>query len=230
MNELTKSTPQRLDGFRGYTDESDGQRGYVGGGAPIVRFTNQAEWLLNGVPLPDGREYVVTDVGREVVKWPPGDIKGGPVDRIVLAPHQRFPDIEKLNDETPRDEWRTDLNGNLVGPYQAQHVLKLLDIVTNERLIFPTATIGGSIAVRNLVQCTNDRRDICGVSNLVPVVTLADVAMTTAYGVRRRPHFNIVRFIAFGSGGEETPTISHESTRTAEMPPAKDTVKDSIPF
>jgi hypothetical protein len=227
MNALTKATTQQIDGFAGYTDRTEGGELPQAQGGPLVRFTNTAAWVCNGELLPAGREYVGIDTAREVIKWPPGDDRGGPVERIVLGPNEPYPDIGLKNASTPRTEWRVDLNGELVGPWQAQHVLYLVDTVTTERLVFPTGTVGGAIAIRRLRQCVMDRRAICGVSNIVAVFTLGDAGMNTRYGPRRRPDFRIVRFIALG--GEQPPALP-PTEHTVELPPPKSDLKDDIVF
>jgi hypothetical protein len=227
MNALTKATTEQLDGFAGYNDRTEGGEPPQAQGGPLVRFTNQATWTCNGEPLPAGREYVGVDIAREVIKWPPGDDRGGPIDRIVLGPNEPYPDIKQLNTRTPRTEWRVDLNGELVGPWVAQHILYMVDTVTTERLVFPTGTVGGAIAIKRLRQCVMDRRAICGASNLVAMFTLGDANMRTAYGPRRRPHFNVVRFIALG--GEQPPALP-PAEHTVELPPLKQDLKDDIVF
>jgi hypothetical protein len=226
MNALTKATNQ-LDGFAGYSDRTEGGEPPQAQGGPLVRFSNQAVWTCNGEPLPAGREYVGVDIAREVIKWPPGDDRGGPIDRIVLGPNEPYPDIKQLNASTSRDQWRVDLNGELVGPWQSQHILYMVDTVTTERLTYATGTVGGAIAIKRLRQCVMDRRAICGVSNIVAVFTLGDANMRTAYGQRRRPHFHVVRFIALG--GEQPPALP-PAEQTVELPPLKQDLKDDVVF
>src|SRR5262245_22623110 len=132
-NELTRKGPE-LDGFAAFEDavEGDEQRQ----SSPViqgvlVRFTNEAEWeLRDGEVIPPTLELVVVDIGRIVQKW----CDQMPVETIILEPHQKFPDIQKLNDETPQSEWTEGPDGKKRGPWQKQHLAYLLDPKTMTKL------------------------------------------------------------------------------------------------
>ena len=66
-----------------------------------------------------------------------------------------------------------------------------------DRYTFPTGTVGGQIAVRELVDKTKWMRKLRG-ANVYPVTTLSDTFMPTRFGGRQRPHFEIKRWISFG--------------------------------
>ena len=88
-------------------------------------------------------------------------------------------------------------DGKRRGPYQAQYVLYLLNLATMDRYTFPTGTVGGQIAVREVVDKTKWMRKLRG-ANVYPVVTLSDTFMPTRFGGRQRPHFEIKRWVSFG--------------------------------
>jgi hypothetical protein len=134
-----------------------------------------------------------------VVKWNTG--KEAPPARTILERGQRFPDIERLNAETPQSEWIEAPDGRMRGPYEAQHVVYLLDPVTMTRYRYPTDTVGGHIAVSELVDQTKWRRRIRG-TNVYAVIVLTDVFMKTRWGGRQRPQLRPVRWITFGEGGD----------------------------
>lgn len=231
-NEIEKTTTSReVDGFGGYTDAVEGGGEERRSSAPILKFTNDAEWTVRDEPMDANREFVMIDVSRSVVKWPPEMDGGGPVEVITLAPGQRFPDVDKLNADTPKNEWRTGPDGQLRGPWQTQHTAHLLDPDTMDRLNWPTSTIGGSIAVREVVERTQWMRRFRG-ENVFPVVTLGDTFMNTRFGGRQRPHLNIKRFVTFGSGGGivkvDPPLVT--KGETVAPPSAKEATGDSIPY
>jgi hypothetical protein len=232
LTEVVKLQTHALDGFAGYTDLVAGKEDqYRPAGGAFIQFNQRApQWTFNdGVSLPPDREYIAFNVGREVVKWPPGAEKGAPVDRKILAPHELFPDIEQMNESTPKSDWRIDLNDNLVGPWQTQHVLYLIDLVSTQRLIFPTRTQGGHVAVSQLVLLVNDRRELTKVPNLVAVVLLQDKLFSPKYGTRR-PHFEPVRFQPFGPTEQrETLALTDNTATDVELPPRTVTMKDEIP-
>src|SRR5262249_44647743 len=144
-----------------------------------------------------------------VNKWPPN--QGAPLETIVLEPGQPFPDLKKRNEACPKSEWR-EAFGKLRGPYQAQRLLYLLDLVTLDKFTFATSTVGGTRAVHELADkiAWMQRYRQAGVR---PLVQLSSTFMPTQYGGRQRPHFIILDWIA-PSGGDvklehkPTPQIS----------------------
>jgi len=135
-----------------------------------------------------------------------------------------------MNEQTPQSEWRLDINGDLVGPWQSQHVAYLIDLVSTQRLIFRTSTTGGHVAVCQLVLRVNDRRELTGVPNLVAVVLLQDKLFSPKYGTRR-PHFEPVRFQPFGPTEQrEALALTDNTTTDVELPPHKVTMRDEIPY
>jgi hypothetical protein len=65
---------------------------------------------------------------------------------------------------------------------------------------YVTSTIGGGIAVRDLVDKVKMMRRYRG--QVSPIVTLADTLFKTRFGERRRPHFNVVDWVHMAGGNE----------------------------
>jgi hypothetical protein len=65
-----------------------------------------------------------------------------------------------------------------------------------DEFTFTTSTIGGNIAVTELVSKTKTMRRYRGAVS--PIVALGDAPFRTRYGERRRPHFNIIDWIRMG--------------------------------
>lgn len=151
---IRKQTEPLIDGFEGYEDGVEGVDAYQGGGiikGTLVKFSNEAAWITgDGDEMPNDLELVVVDIARIVQKW--ADQK--PIETLVLGPGEKFPDIEQMNEETPRDEWVEGPDGKERGPWQRQHVAYLLNIDTMDRYSWPTGTTGGAIAIRELVDKT----------------------------------------------------------------------------
>src|SRR5262245_571726 len=232
VSEIVKSQAHALDGFAGYTDLIKGQEDQHRQVSSVIRikFAKMApHWISDdGEPLPSDREYLAFDIGREVIKWPSGAEKGAPVERIILGPGEPYPDVEQMNQQTPQSEWRLDINGNLVGSWQAQHIVYLIDLVSTQRLVFPTSTNGGHVAVSQLAVRVNDRRELTKVSNLVAVVLLQDKQFSPKYGTRR-PHFEPVRFQPFGPTEQlETLALTDDTATDVELSPRKVTMQDEI--
>ena len=213
-NEVTK--PEQ-DGFAGYEDRIEGDdRQQIGGviHGSIVKFTNTAEWMTrDGQELSPDLELVAVDIGRIVQKWEDQT----PIETIILEPGQKFPNIEELNETVPRSEWTDGPNGKPRGPWQAQHIVYLLNMTTMDRFSYPTGTTGGSIAVRELVDRVKWMRRFRG-QHIFPVISLSDTHMKTRFGGRQRPHFIIRRWVNLGPEGKALPAPTPELERFAAGP------------
>src|SRR6516165_3658618 len=114
-NDLVK-VPPKLDGFDGFENGTEGeeQRGSLTRGQTI-KFTNNYTWITrDGEELSPHLELVVVDHLRIVQRRH----VDGPAENRILEPLQKFPDIEKMNEETLRSEWVEGPDGQLRGPYQ----------------------------------------------------------------------------------------------------------------
>jgi hypothetical protein len=231
---LPTTVDARIDGFAGFEDEVEGvtqpeSRGVIRG--TCIKFSNEATWVTSdGEELSSELELIVVDIGRVVQRWK----NGQPIETILLAPGQKYPDVNELNAAVPQEEWEEGPDGKPRGPYQAQSIVYLLNGETMDRYTFPTGTTGGAIAVRDLVDRTNWMRRFRG-PDVFPVVALADVFMRTRFGGRQRPHFDIKRWVKFGDDGTalpaaETPLLPDPGAREVKAPTAKEATGDSIPI
>jgi hypothetical protein len=206
MNDIVKKDPTSIDNFAGWEDGVEGDDRPEGAGViqgSLVKFSNEAMWVTrDGDELSADLELVAVDVARIVQRWQ----DQAPVETIVLEPHQKFPDLEEMNEKVPRDEWVEGPSGELRGPWQAQHVLYLLDAGPMDKYTFATGTTGGRIAIRELRDKLVWMRRLRG-PNVYPVITLADKFMNTKYGGRQRPHFVIKRWVRLGGDGGEVEAL-----------------------
>jgi len=214
-NELLSTTAiSSDDSFAGFVDTYEGEDEIVNQRmiqGTRIKFSNEGKWTDNqGIELDPGKHYLAIGVERVVNKWPVE--QGPPLETIVLAPGQPFPNIDKMNKACPKSEWR-EAFGKQVGPYKPQRLLYLLDrLMTLDKYTFPTSTVGGTRAVHELADkiAWMRRYRQAGVR---PLVQLSTTFMPTQYGGRQRPHFIIVDWIA-PSGGDvklehkPTPQIS----------------------
>jgi hypothetical protein len=230
----TAADAPRLDGFEGYEDAVEGGEEQTSGRViqgMLVKFTNESTWVDSaGEELPANLELIVIDVGRIVQKWS----DGVPVETIILAPGQKFPDIKALNAEVPKEEWEEGPDGTPRGPWQSQHLCYLLNEQDMTRYTWPTGTVGGAICIRDLVDRTKWMRRFRG-QNVFPIVSLADVFMNTRFGGRQRPHFNIVKWVTFDGGGNvlpapDQPKLTNQGAQEVKPPSAKEVTRDEIGF
>lgn len=222
-----KTIDKPLDNFAGYDDRVEGDDRPQGGRliqGTLVKFTNDSRWIADDEEIPDTLELVVIDVARLIQKWK----DQSPVETIFLEPGQKFPNVNAMNEQEPRSEWREGADGKKVGPWQKQHVVYLLHLETMRRFTYPTGTTGGSIAVSDMVRDVNVCRRFRG-ANQYAVITLDSVFMKTRFGGRQRPDLVIRRFIAFGpdhkaiEASAAQPRLTHQDPdRDASKPPTTD--------
>jgi hypothetical protein len=203
--DIVKHEPTKLvDNFEGWEDGIEGDDRSLGAGiiqGTKIKFSNEAKWLQRDDER-DAAELVAVDVRRVVQMWGPD---GNPInsETIILEPHQMFPDIEAMNAKVPRSKWVEGPDGKMRGPYQASHVLYLLDPQSMDKYTYPTSTVGGRIAIRELRDKIMWMRRLRG-PNTYPVILLSDTFMNTRFGGRQRPHFKIVRWVRLGSEGSDS--------------------------
>jgi hypothetical protein len=151
MNDLAQRKPRSLDEFQDWTcevesrDEQISERAIVG---QLIRFGNDGKFRLR-----DNSEFtkplIIANCRRVITRWG-GDRK--PVGRpIFLKAGEKIPDLKKRNEETPKSEWIEGFDGKPKGPWEAQHVVYMVDPVSIDQFSYPTSTIGGEIAVRELI-------------------------------------------------------------------------------
>ena len=243
--DIVKHEPTKLvDNFEGWDDGVEGDDRPQGAGiiqGTLIKFTNEYTWVMrDGEELPENLELCPVDVLRVVQKWHDQQ----PIETIILEPHQKFPDIKRMNEEAPKEELVEGPDGKMRGPYQAQHIVYLLDLETMDKYTFPTGTNGGRRAVRELRNKLVWMRKLRG-ANVYPVVTLSDTFMPTQFGGRQRPHFIVKRWVRLGGeGGEvealpspkpvsasavETSAQSELPLNEVKEPSLKEELNDAIP-
>jgi hypothetical protein len=217
-----------LDGFDGFTDEAEGSdhdQGQFVGGRVIqgirIAFDNEATWVDAAKnALPADLQLIVANVGRIVVKWGKDNI---PIETIVLAPNQKYPDIKAMNEKCPKSEWR-EYFGKLEGPWQAQHVVYMWDPTTMNKYSWPTATAGGHICVSDIVEKTQMMRRFKK-QRVFAVVKLRKTLMSKKYN-RQRPDLVVQQWVTL-DGGEalpvtDTPKITGPTTTEAKPATTKE--------
>ena len=202
------------DGLDYYRDDDDGGATRLIKGTKL-KFTNDSEWEDNDDNVIGAdHEFIVIELVRAVQKW----IDQRPVETRVMPPLEGFPDIDELNEAAPREEW-TDKFGKEVGPWQKCWAIYLLDPKTMRFYTFPTDTVGGHQAVRDLREATGMARRMYG-DDVYPRVHLSDTFMPTSYGGRQRPDFKIIKFETLG-GSEKTKLSAPEQKPVLSAPEQK---------
>jgi hypothetical protein len=212
MTEIVKQGTTFVDNFDGWEDGVEGDDRPEGAGiiqGTLLKFSNEATWVTrDDDELASDLELVAVDVVRVVQKWE----DRRPVETNTLEPGQKFPDLEEMNAKVPQSEW-IEGDGKPRGPWQAQHILYLVDLKTMDKYTYPTGTTGGRIAVGDLREKLVWMRRMRG-PNVYPAVILSDTFMKTRFGGRQRPHFRIVRWVRLGGGGVEVEALPPPATQT----------------
>ena len=233
--ELTESTEQEvmLDGFDTYTDEVEGDDRSLDSRllqGTQVKFTNEYTWVTKaGDEMLSNEDFIASDVVRVEAKW--SKDKNAPPQTRVVPPGEKFRSMKNLNEETPKSEWIEGPNGEPKGPWEIQHYLYLLDKLM-KRYTYVASTIGGSLAIHDLVQQVKDARRVYG-PDAYAKVRLSDTWMKTRYSKdgRQRPHFIVTGYTRRRGKLVELPDLTE--TRKLEQlakPTAKQTVDDEIAF
>jgi hypothetical protein len=197
-----------LDGFDGYTDESEGDeqdqdqftsRRVIQG--ERIDFTNEAVWVgANKQPLPSNLQLIVADVLRVVQKW--GHDNMPAEEPIILAPNQKWPNIQAMNDACPKTEWRMRF-GELVGPYQAQKIVYLWDPITMNKYTWPTSSNSGMACVSELAEKISMMRQFKK-QKAIPVVKLSSRLWSRRYN-KQGPNLVALQWIVKDESGALLP-------------------------
>jgi hypothetical protein len=97
------------DGLNGRDGDDDGRARLIKG--TKLKFVD--EWIAGDDVIAADREFIVVEIIKASQKWD----GARPIETLVFEATEKFPDIEKLNSEAPREEWREKF-GKTVGPWE----------------------------------------------------------------------------------------------------------------
>jgi hypothetical protein len=126
------------------------------------------------------------------------------VEEIIKQPGMTLPKVAELNDRIPKKEWEKGIDGKPRPPWEHCVVLYLLCEATAEKFTYASATIGAHIAVEELKDRVTWMRKLRG-ATVCPLVKLSSKPFKTKFGMRTRPHFQIVGWCELGGNGDEAP-------------------------
>jgi hypothetical protein len=230
--EIAKHALYLADGLTEHGDEIAGQAETEGQSVSrmlgtILKFTNIADWVNSEGTSFLGKPLVVCRKRRTEVKWGPDNT---PVEVIELAPDEPRRDLDQVNADCPQSEWREGPDGKLHGPWVYQQVIEFIDPTTLELYSWPTATIGGSIAIRELVERVALTRRLRG-SDVCPLIELARKHMNTRFGGRERPHLEIKDWVRLGDRGiEKVGTDTRPLLQRVAEPSLGEELDDKLPY
>jgi hypothetical protein len=238
-NGIVKPPPQTLDNFGAFDDSVEGDDSSRPVGGMLVgtrlKFTNSATWV--SVTGDDYTDHVLlaANVRRMEIKWI--NDRPAPESRELQA-GEKFDDLDALNELCPRSEWR-DSFGKMKGPWERQYILEFANLESMARFSWPTSTIGGGIAVRELIRSINLKRQFENRNDLWPFVKLSHCNMRTSYDPkgRERPDCKITSWYSppkneAALAAEPTqPQLSSSAFEPVTAPQSlAEEMKDEIPF
>jgi hypothetical protein len=215
------------DSFDGYTDEAEGgehDQDQLTSGRLIqgerISFSNEAVWVgVNGQPLPNNLQLLVHSVVRLVQKWGQDNMPAGPP--LILAPNQKWPDIEAMNEACPKSEWRLRF-GVLVGPYQAQKIVYLWDRISMNKYSWPTSSNSGMACVSELAEKIQMMRQFKK-QKARPIVKLSSRLWSKRFN-KQGPNFVVLQWVVVNEEGALVPLTD----MAAITGPKPTTVKESL--
>jgi len=144
-----------------------------------------------GVPIPDGTQFVALSHTTAWVKWS----NGKPSETRIREPGQRLIDREELGDN---DEaaWAVGPDDKPRDPWQLTRFVHMISPTTAESFTFSTSSWGGREAVLNLSDAVERMRTVH--AGAVPVVELGAAPMQTRYGKKSKPKLTIVGWKMLG--------------------------------
>jgi hypothetical protein len=126
---------------------------------------------------------IVMGVNTELRRW-----KDRKLETISEKP---LPDVEALNFAIPQSEWELGLDGKPRPPWQFTYVIYLYDLVAGTTYTFANSTFGMRICWERLYEAVCGMRALRG-ARVLPIVELDKRPMPTSFGMKSRPHLQII--------------------------------------
>jgi hypothetical protein len=167
--------------------------------------------------------------------------------QMVIESRRKTPGVnlsdlrDELNARIPREQWEADLSGKPRAPWQHVWFAYLVRLSDGAIFTLINSTVGCRICVRELadrVEVTPTLRQM----HVAPIVKLGCKPMKTEFGIKQRPHFEIVEWRSFGTPpaptpvqGPKTPQIGSPVDPTQVGKPVKpvttaEEMNDALPF
>jgi hypothetical protein len=191
--------------------------GFPGSGDRFIRGTfarwNDSQgWIdRDGLPLPE----MMFVIGHTTVlqRW-----KNGKAEVKTTHP---LPDVEELNKAVPVQEWELGLNGKPRPPWELTFVVYMIELKTAAIYTYANSTFGAMLAYNHLEEQIDVMRMLRG-EHVLPIVRSEKRPMKTQFGMKTRPHWQIVDWrTPRGSGpvlAPQSPTPQLSSSTTATSP------------
>jgi hypothetical protein len=176
----------------------------------IAKWDAERKWHdRDGLKLPS--PMFVLGVNTALQRW-----KNQRPETILAKP---LPDPEVLNAAIPVAEWELDLTGRPRPPWERVVAIYLVDLGTGTPYTYASATTGARICLQESVVIMRTLRG----AHVLPLVNLEQRPMKTSFGMKSRPHLQIIEWRTPGDGGGNLPPPSRPQLTgpaTTQAPPS----------
>jgi hypothetical protein len=212
MNEVTRYEDD--DGFGRSLRPSDrlikGQQ---------ARWTDSKGWHdRDGLPIPC--PLLVVGVTTALQRW-----KDKVPEVITEKP---LPDPTMLNDAIPVQEWEIGLDGKPRPPWTTVFVVYMVNMQSGQTYTALNSTTGWRMAFETLVEAVTVKRMLHGGARMLPLVNLQSRPFKTQFGLRTRPHLDILDDWRSVGSAAPLPATETPPQLAAPAPAASKTTKDVL--
>jgi hypothetical protein len=188
----------------------------------LIKYVDNVGWTRHdGVKLRPDAQLLVLLTTRALMRWPGPEV-------IVQQPGTELPDPKDLNDAIPKP-WPLGLDGKESPPWKKEFVAYLLDFVELMILTFHNNTIGAARCICGL----EDRWDLARAfyaADVMPLVKLGEAPFPTAYGMRKRPIFEIDGWRRFTDGALRVADQRTTALEVVEPKTLAEVTGDTVPY
>jgi hypothetical protein len=198
-------------------DQDDGFSGSLASGrlikGTLARWTDSTHWVdRDGLALPS--PLLVVAINEVLQMW-----KGG---KATVIPDKPLPVPDELNAAIPVREWEIGPDEKPRPPWQHVIVVYFVDLATGAFYTYAAPTVGAHIAYDALKESVITMRALRG-TKCMPLVNLSERPMKTKFGMKVRPHFEIVGWKTPGEDGKAvqakpTPQLTGPAAEPASTP------------
>jgi hypothetical protein len=167
----------------------------------LIKWADTTHWVdRDGLTPPS--PLLVVAINEILQRW-----KDGKAEIINEKP---LPDPARLNSTIPIAEWERGIDNTPRPPWAHVVVVYFVSLATGEFFTHASATTGAHIAYDALKEAVVTMRALRG-ARVMPIVNLSERPMKTKFGMKRRPHFEII--------GWKTPGDDSKAVPVKPMPP-----------
>jgi hypothetical protein len=128
----------------------------------------------DGTPWQEHLRLLVVFMTKLNQEWSEDNM---PVTTVLPDVDGKLPSIGPLNDAIPKKKWRQGMNGELVGPWVRQYLVRLIDLSTYASYTYVNSTIGAMKEYEELADKIDLAHQIRG--KVHPLVELAEASFPT---------------------------------------------------